>query len=102
MTESSDDDSHAGSDRRVPIEPIKRLAAVIKFLGLYNNDMKRIEYALGDLLQKDEKISHLSLTITEIQHSKNEQIRRVKEEQSRLAKLQRQLNDEKSSLEISR
>lgn len=101
-TESSDEANHAGADLRVPREPIERLAAVIKFLGSYNNDVEQIECALGNLLQKDEKISHLSLTITELQHSKNEQMRRVEEEQSRLAELQRQLNGEKSSLGISR
>jgi chromosome segregation ATPase len=102
VTESSDEASHAGTDWRVPREPIERLAAVIKFLGSYNNDVEQIECALGNLLQKDEKISHLSLTITELQNSKNEEFRRVEEEQSRLAELQRQLNDEKTSLEISR
>ncbi|OKO90598.1 hypothetical protein PENSUB_13315 [Penicillium subrubescens] len=102
VTGSSDEASHAGANPRIPREPIERLAAVIKFLGLYNNDVEQIECALGNLLQKDEKISHLPLTITELQHSKNEQSCRVEEEQSRLAELQRQLNDEQSSLEISR
>lgn len=100
--ESSDEASHIGADQRVPREPIERLVTVIKFLGSYNHEVEQIERALGNLLQKDERIQSLSATVRELQHSKNEESRMVEAEQRRLAELQSQLNDEKTSLKHSR
>ncbi|KAJ5628577.1 hypothetical protein N7490_010805 [Penicillium lividum] len=97
--ESSDEVSHIGSDRRAAREPIERLVAVLNFLGSYNNEVDQIERALGNLLQKDERIQSLSATVKELQHFKNEESRMLEEKQRRLEELQSQLNDEKISLE---
>jgi hypothetical protein len=75
IEESSDEARQIVAGRRVPREPVERLAAVIKFLGSYDNDVEQIECALGDLLRKDERIRHLSATVQELRRSKNEEIR---------------------------
>ncbi|RLL96085.1 hypothetical protein CFD26_103114 [Aspergillus turcosus] len=96
--ESSDEARHINAGRRVPREPIDRLVAVIKFLGSYNNEVEQIEFALGDLLRKDERIQQLSATVQELRRSKNEEARMIEEEQGRLMELQSQLNDKETSL----
>jgi myosin heavy subunit len=96
--ESSDEARQIIAGRRVPREPVERLAAVIKFLGSYDNDVGQIECALGDLLRKDERIRHLSATVQELRRSKNEEIRMIEEEQSRLMELQSQLSEKETSL----
>lgn len=100
--ESGDETSPMNANRRVPREPIERLVAMMKFLGSYNNDVEQIESALGDLQLKDERIHHLSITVMELQNSKNEECRRVEEEQCRLTELQRQLSDEETAIKICR
>ncbi|KAJ5982651.1 hypothetical protein N7451_012751 [Penicillium sp. IBT 35674x] len=97
--ESSDEVSHMGTDRRAPREPIERLVTVLNFLGSYNNEVDQIERALGNLLQKDERIQSLSATVKELQHFRNEESRMVEEEQRRLEELRSQLEDEKTSLQ---
>ncbi|KAF7134068.1 hypothetical protein CNMCM5793_005697 [Aspergillus hiratsukae] len=62
-----------------------------------SKDMQ-IECALGDLLRKDERIKLLSATVQELRCSKNEEIRMIEEEQSRLMELQSQLNEKETSL----
>jgi chromosome segregation ATPase len=100
--ESSDEASHKGNNQRVPREPIERLVKLIMFLESYNKEVEQIESALGELLQKDERIRRLSAKVKDLEHSKNEEARRVEEERHRLVELQNQLNDEKTFLTNSR
>ncbi|KAL4901194.1 hypothetical protein BDW74DRAFT_182049 [Aspergillus multicolor] len=99
--ESSDEASHINTGKQVPREPIDRLVAVIQFLGSYNSEVEQIERALGGLMQKDEKIQHLSTALRELQRSKNEESRTIEEEKCRLRELQSHLNNQEASLNLS-